>query len=110
MLVFFSKNIPFAYMFIGNAHGQQTDFHSNERFNYFLDVLNNSSVSEQNISQINTKYNEQERYVYNQYDDMMSRIRLIITALFFFIFSGQGLNLPDSPFASGLGGEIPTVI
>ncbi|XP_076921627.1 zinc finger CCCH domain-containing protein 18-like isoform X1 [Bidens hawaiensis] len=79
MFVFFSKN----FTFIGNAHAQQADFHSNERFNYFLDVLNNGSASEQNISQINTKYNEQE---------------------------SQGLNLPDSPFASGLGGEISTVI
>ncbi|KAI3769558.1 hypothetical protein L6452_00667 [Arctium lappa] len=65
----------------GNSHAQQMDFPSAERFNYLLDVLNNR---EETIRQINTKYNEQE--------------------------SSQGLNLPDSPFASALGGEISTVI
>lgn len=65
----------------GNSHAQQMDFPSAERFNYLLDVLNNR---EETIRKINTKYNEQE--------------------------SNQGLNLPDSPFASALGGEISTVI
>ncbi|KAK9049344.1 hypothetical protein SSX86_031687 [Deinandra increscens subsp. villosa] len=72
------------FFLLSNAHEQQIDFHSNEHFNYFLDVLNNGAASEQKSRQINTKYNEQE--------------------------SSQGLNLPDSPFASGLGGEISTVI
>ncbi|KAF5812196.1 putative transcription factor C3H family [Helianthus annuus] len=65
----------------GNAHAQQMEF---PRFNCFLDVLNNGNTGEQKVRQIKTKYNEQE--------------------------SSQGLNLPDSPFASGLGGEISTTI
>ncbi|XP_024967564.1 zinc finger CCCH domain-containing protein 18-like isoform X1 [Cynara cardunculus var. scolymus] len=65
----------------GNSHAQQMDFPTAEQFNYLLDVLNSR---EETIRQINTKYNEQE--------------------------SSQGLNLPDSPFASALGGEISTVI
>ncbi|KAM0063073.1 putative transcription factor C3H family [Helianthus debilis subsp. tardiflorus] len=66
-----------------NAHAQQTDFNSTERFNHFLDALSNDAASDDKFRQINTEYNEQE---------------------------SQGLNLPDSPFASGLGGEISTVI
>ncbi|KAI3695380.1 hypothetical protein L1987_78377 [Smallanthus sonchifolius] len=65
----------------GNAHAQQMEF---PRFSYFLDVLNNGDTSEQKFRQIKTKYSGQE--------------------------SSQGLNLPDSPFASGLGGEISTTI
>ncbi|XP_021992869.1 zinc finger CCCH domain-containing protein 18 isoform X2 [Helianthus annuus] len=67
-----------------NTHAQQTDFNSTERFNHFLDALSNGAASDDKFRQINTEYNEQE--------------------------SSQGLNLPDSPFASGLGGEISTVI
>lgn len=49
-------------MFTGNAHAQQSDFPSNEHYNYLLDVLNNGAANEENIRQINTKYKE-ERYV-----------------------------------------------
>lgn len=66
------------------GHAEQMEFTSAERFSYLLDVLNNGSTSEENIRRINTKYNEQE--------------------------SSQGLNLPDSPFASALGSGISAVI
>ncbi|XP_076886305.1 zinc finger CCCH domain-containing protein 18-like [Bidens hawaiensis] len=65
----------------GNAHAQQMEF---PRFNYLLKVLNNGDTSQEKIRQIKTNYSEQE--------------------------SSQGLNLPDSPFAAGLGGEISTTI
>ncbi|KAL4555381.1 hypothetical protein LXL04_037999 [Taraxacum kok-saghyz] len=52
-------------------------------FRYLLDYLNNGPSNDERIKQINTKYNEE---------------------------SSQGINLPDSPFAPALGGEIPTVI
>ncbi|KAM7492403.1 hypothetical protein LguiA_035324 [Lonicera macranthoides] len=66
------------------AHAEQTEFPSAERFNYLLDVLNNGSTSDDKVRHINTKYNDQE--------------------------SSQGLNLPDSPFASPIGSGISTVI
>ncbi|XP_071697191.1 zinc finger CCCH domain-containing protein 18-like isoform X2 [Rutidosis leptorrhynchoides] len=50
-------------------------------FNYLLDAFNDTGASEENFRQINTKHEE----------------------------SQGGLNLPESPFASALGGEISTV-
>ncbi|XP_071726013.1 zinc finger CCCH domain-containing protein 18-like [Rutidosis leptorrhynchoides] len=68
----------------GNDRAQQMEFPSTEQFDYLLDIFNNSGASEENIRQINTKYNEES--------------------------SQGGVNLPDSPFASPLAGEISTVI
>ncbi|KAH9745222.1 zinc finger CCCH domain-containing protein 18 [Citrus sinensis] len=62
---------------------EQGDFPSAERFNYLLDVLNNGSTSEDQVSHISTHYNDQD---------------------------SQGLNLPESPFASPIGSGISTVI
>lgn len=81
---FFGNSLEELMLSEGNAHAQQSDFPSNEHYNYLLDVLNNGAANEDNIRQINTKYKEES--------------------------SQGGLNLPDSPFASALGGEIPTVI
>ncbi|KAJ7960258.1 zinc finger CCCH domain-containing protein 18 [Quillaja saponaria] len=63
---------------------EQVEFPSAERFNYLLNVLNNGSTSDDKIRHIKTYYNEQD--------------------------SGQGLNLPESPFASAIGNGISTVI
>ncbi|KAK1396156.1 zinc finger CCCH domain-containing protein 18-like [Heracleum sosnowskyi] len=70
-------------MKLSEAHEEQPDFPSAERFNYLLDVLNNGSgTTEETIKHIETKYNDQE--------------------------STQGLNLPDSPFASPMTSRIST--
>lgn len=61
------------------AHAEQAEFPSAERLNYLLEVLNNGSTSEDR----STNYNEQE--------------------------SSQGLNLPESPFASPIRNSISTV-
>lgn len=63
---------------------EQAEFPSAERFNYLLDVLNNGSTSEDKVRHINTNCNDQD--------------------------SIQGLNLPESPFASAIGSGISTVI
>ncbi|XP_017245134.1 zinc finger CCCH domain-containing protein 18 isoform X2 [Daucus carota subsp. sativus] len=71
-------------MKLSEAHEDQSDLPSTEGFNYLLDVLNNGSgTSEETIRCIETKYNDHE--------------------------SNQGLNLPDSPFASPVAGGISTV-
>ncbi|OMO81338.1 hypothetical protein CCACVL1_12477 [Corchorus capsularis] len=62
---------------------EQADFPSAERFNYLLDVLNTGSTSEDRIRHITTNYGDQD---------------------------SQGFNLPESPFASPIGGGISTVI
>ncbi|XP_037496501.1 zinc finger CCCH domain-containing protein 18 isoform X3 [Jatropha curcas] len=62
---------------------EQAEFPSAERFNYLLDVLNNGSSSEEKLRHISTNYNDQD---------------------------SQGLNLPESPFASTIGSGISTVI
>ncbi|KAE8668725.1 Zinc finger CCCH domain-containing protein 18 [Hibiscus syriacus] len=59
------------------------DFQTYERFNYLLDVLNTGSTSEDKVNHISTSYNDQD--------------------------SSQGLNLPESPFASPIGSGISTV-
>ncbi|KAM7498418.1 hypothetical protein LguiA_022832 [Lonicera macranthoides] len=64
------------------AQAEQVAFPSAEQFNYLLDVLNNGSTSDENVRRINTRYNDQE--------------------------SGQGVHLPDSPFASPIASGIPT--
>lgn len=69
---------------VSEAPAEQGDFPSAERFNYLLDVLNNGSTSEDQVSHISTHYNDQD--------------------------SSQGLNLPESPFASPIGSGISTVI
>ncbi|KAK9284949.1 hypothetical protein L1049_024131 [Liquidambar formosana] len=70
---------------LSEAHAvEQADFPSAERFNYLLDVLNNGSTSEDKVRHISTNYNDQE--------------------------STQGINLPESPFASPIGSGISTVI
>ncbi|MBA0617860.1 hypothetical protein Godav_027274 [Gossypium davidsonii] len=63
---------------------QAVDFPTAERFNYLLDVLNTGSTSEEKVKHISTNYNDQD--------------------------SSQGLNLPESPFASPIGSGISTVI
>ncbi|KAE8676319.1 Zinc finger CCCH domain-containing protein 18 [Hibiscus syriacus] len=60
-----------------------TDFPTYKRFNYLLDVLNTGSTSEDKVKNISTNYNDQD---------------------------SQGLNLPESPFASPIGSGISTVI
>ncbi|XP_028963863.1 zinc finger CCCH domain-containing protein 18-like isoform X2 [Malus domestica] len=66
------------------AHAEQVEFPSSKEFNYFLDVLNNGSTSEDKIRHINTNYSGQD--------------------------SGQGINLPESPFATQMASGISTVI
>ncbi|XP_048327362.1 zinc finger CCCH domain-containing protein 18 [Ziziphus jujuba] len=66
------------------ASAEQADFPSAERFNYLMDVFNNGSSSEDKLWHINTNYKDQD--------------------------SGQGLNLPESPFASSMANGISTVI
>ncbi|XP_024032095.1 zinc finger CCCH domain-containing protein 18 isoform X2 [Morus notabilis] len=62
---------------------EQAEFPYAERFSYLLDVLNNASTSEEKeLVHISTKCNEQD---------------------------SQGLNLPESPFASAIGSGILTV-
>ncbi|GMI66286.1 hypothetical protein like AT2G05160 [Hibiscus trionum] len=61
---------------------QAADFQTYERFNYLLDVLNTGSTSEDKVNHISTNYNDQD---------------------------SQGLNLPESPFASPIGSGISTV-
>ncbi|XP_057956354.1 zinc finger CCCH domain-containing protein 18 isoform X2 [Malania oleifera] len=63
---------------------EQVELESAERFHYLLDVLNHgSSTSEDKIRHTSPNYNDQE--------------------------SSQGLNLPESPFASPIGSGISTV-
>ncbi|KAI3828085.1 hypothetical protein L1987_02182 [Smallanthus sonchifolius] len=67
---------------LSEGHRGHMNFSSAGQFGYLFDVLNNDSVNAERIRQINTKYNDQE--------------------------NSQGLNLPDSPFASPLGNGIST--
>ncbi|PIA58164.1 hypothetical protein AQUCO_00500237v1 [Aquilegia coerulea] len=69
---------------ISEAHRDHSDFQSTERFNYLFDVLNNGSTSNDKGRHANANYGDQE--------------------------SSQGLNLPESPFASPIGSSISTVI
>ncbi|KAL7216408.1 hypothetical protein ACSBR1_028364 [Camellia fascicularis] len=46
---------------LSEARAEQTEFPSADGFNYLLDVLNNGS--NENVRRINTKYNDQERYM-----------------------------------------------
>ncbi|XP_039054201.1 zinc finger CCCH domain-containing protein 18-like isoform X2 [Hibiscus syriacus] len=62
---------------------QAADFQTYERFNYLLDVLNTGSTSEDKVNHISPNYNDQD---------------------------SQGLDLPESPFASPIGSGISTVI
>ncbi|KAL5794291.1 hypothetical protein ACOSP7_002885 [Xanthoceras sorbifolium] len=66
------------------ARADQAEFPSAERFNYLLDVLNNGSTSDDKIRHITTNYNDQD--------------------------GSQGLNLPESPFASPIRNGISTAI
>ncbi|KAJ7964708.1 zinc finger CCCH domain-containing protein 18 [Quillaja saponaria] len=68
---------------LSEAQAEQMEFASAERFNYLLNVLNNGSTSDDKIRHINTSYNDQD---------------------------SQGLNLPESPFASAIGNGISTVM
>ncbi|CAN6470581.1 unnamed protein product [Victoria cruziana] len=58
--------------------------HTEDRFSYLFDVLNSGSASEDITRQTHNNYNDQE--------------------------SSQGLNLPESPFASPIASSIPTAI
>ncbi|XP_039010361.1 zinc finger CCCH domain-containing protein 18-like isoform X2 [Hibiscus syriacus] len=62
---------------------QAADFQTYERFNSLLDVLNTGSTREDKVNHISTNYNDQDN---------------------------QGLNLPESPFASPIGSGISTVM
>ncbi|KAK9041127.1 hypothetical protein V6N11_016244 [Hibiscus sabdariffa] len=62
---------------------QAADFPTYKRFNYLLDVLNTGSTSEDKVKHISTNYNDQDI---------------------------QGINLPESPFASPIGSGISTVL
>lgn len=63
---------------------QADQFPSAEHFNYWFDVLNNGSTSEEKHRHTRTNCSEQD--------------------------SNQGVNLPESPFASAIGKGISTVI
>ncbi|MCD7469966.1 hypothetical protein HAX54_009461 [Datura stramonium] len=65
------------------GHSEQPEFPSSEGFTYMLDVWNNGSTSEDKTRHVKTNHCDQE--------------------------SGQGLNLPDSPFASPIRNGISTV-
>ncbi|PQQ06153.1 zinc finger CCCH domain-containing protein 18 isoform X1 [Prunus yedoensis var. nudiflora] len=65
-------------------HAEQAEFPSAKEFTYLLDVLNNGSTSEGKIGHINGNYNDQD--------------------------SSQGINLPESPFASPIVSGISTVM
>ncbi|XVE72544.1 hypothetical protein DITRI_Ditri11bG0047000 [Diplodiscus trichospermus] len=67
-----------------DACAEQADFPSAERFNYLLDVLNTGSTSEEKVGHIGTTYSDQD--------------------------SNQGLNLPESLFATPIGSSISSVI
>ncbi|KAB5527721.1 hypothetical protein DKX38_021568 [Salix brachista] len=70
---------------LSEARAEQADqFPSAEHFNYWFDVLNNGSTSEEKYGHIRTNCSEQD--------------------------SNQGVNLPESPFASAIGNGISTVI
>ncbi|XP_022758928.1 zinc finger CCCH domain-containing protein 18-like isoform X2 [Durio zibethinus] len=62
---------------------EQADFPSAKRFNYLLDVLSTDSTSEEKVRHTSTNYTDQD---------------------------SQGLNLPESPFASPIASGISTVI
>lgn len=50
-------------MYIYEEHEEQQELPSAGRFNYLLDVLNNGSgTTEETIRNIETKFNDQERY------------------------------------------------
>lgn len=66
------------------AHAEQAEFPSAKEFTYLLDVLNNGSTSEGKIRHVNSNYNDQD--------------------------SSQGINLPESPFASPIVSGISTVM
>ncbi|XP_021887115.1 zinc finger CCCH domain-containing protein 18 isoform X2 [Carica papaya] len=68
---------------VPDACAEQNEFPSAERFNYLLDVLNTGSTSEDRVRRVSTRYIDQE---------------------------SQGLNLPESPFASPIVSGISTVI
>ncbi|KAJ4975883.1 hypothetical protein NE237_000989 [Protea cynaroides] len=68
---------------LAEASVDHNEFPSAERFNYFLDVLNNGSTSDDKARHTIANYTEQE---------------------------SQGINLPESPFASPIGSSISTVI
>ncbi|KAJ8554501.1 hypothetical protein K7X08_025179 [Anisodus acutangulus] len=65
------------------GHSEQLEFPSAEGFTYMLDVWNNGSTSVEKSRHVKTNHCDQE--------------------------SGQGLNLPDSPFASPIKNGISTV-
>ncbi|XP_055824210.1 zinc finger CCCH domain-containing protein 18-like [Solanum dulcamara] len=65
------------------GHSEQLEFPSAEGFSYMLDVWNNGSTSNNKTRHVKTNHYDQE--------------------------SGQGLNLPDSPFASPIRNSISSV-
>ncbi|KAJ4980767.1 hypothetical protein NE237_031604 [Protea cynaroides] len=65
------------------ASADHNEFPSADRFNYFFDVLNNGSTSDDKARHTSTIYTDQE---------------------------SQGVNLPESPFASPIASSISTVI
>uniref|UniRef100_A0A5B7C8Q2 Zinc finger CCCH domain-containing protein 18 n=1 Tax=Davidia involucrata TaxID=16924 RepID=A0A5B7C8Q2_DAVIN len=69
---------------LSEVRAEQAEFPSAEGFNYLLDVLNNGSTSKDKVRHTSTNYNDPN--------------------------SSQGLDLPDSPFASPIGSGISTVI
>ncbi|XP_016467368.1 zinc finger CCCH domain-containing protein 18 isoform X2 [Nicotiana tabacum] len=66
------------------CRSEKLEFPSAESFNYLLDVYNNGSTSEDKARHVKMSHCDQE--------------------------GGQGLNLPDSPFASPIRNGISTVI
>ncbi|KAK9084650.1 hypothetical protein Sjap_025061 [Stephania japonica] len=62
----------------------QNELPSMDRFSYLMDVLNSASTNDEQTRNSNTNYGDQE--------------------------SSQGINLPESPFASPVASSISTVI
>ncbi|XP_043691608.1 zinc finger CCCH domain-containing protein 18-like isoform X2 [Telopea speciosissima] len=68
---------------LSEACADHNEFPSADRFNYLLDVLNNGSTSDDKTRHTSSIYTDQE---------------------------SQGINLPESPFASPIPSSISTVI
>ncbi|XP_068668346.1 zinc finger CCCH domain-containing protein 18 isoform X1 [Aristolochia californica] len=75
---------PIDVLKLTEAFADYNDFSSADRFSYLLDVLNNGSTSDDKNRHTSNNYNDQD--------------------------SSQGINLPESPFASPIASSISTVI
>ncbi|GKV43836.1 hypothetical protein SLEP1_g51087 [Rubroshorea leprosula] len=74
----------FGYSMDGFRTQEDQHFSSAEQFNFLLELLNTNSGSDEKIKHVETNYTDQE--------------------------SSEGLNLPDSPFASSLASGISALL